>query len=173
MWNKLNKQCVNVNNKIRYTQCRLTVLELTKMREKNLGTKDTEAFVDKSNKFVRDKLRRSIMKHKISNAMYDENVARRRFIAKYDYISRRWGHNRSIMSSFKTIMQEEVDQVWNEGREKTKEKIEHLMKKRRMRRLTPTTPPVWRGISISDEQLERRFAEPDYSAVVPDGFELN
>ena len=128
VWNKIMKMCLNL--KLKFTKHRLTTLELMKLKQRNLGNNDVEHFVKKAaNDEVKNRSRRSLMKVRIDDAKKNERNTRNKFERKFNYLQRRWGHNRQIMTQFRNIMQVEVEMLWSKGREVIKEKIEFFMRK--------------------------------------------
>ena len=156
VWTKIMIQTINL--KIKITKCRSTVLQLTKLRQRGQGTNDVEQYVrGLRNMETRTRVRRDIMKHKIADAKYQENLARSRFEAKYNYLKRRWGRWFTIWTRFSQIMQSEVNHVWQKSREKSSKKIRFLTNK--WKSAPPAREPVheWRGVMISDQRLEENF----------------
>ena len=107
LWNKCMSDTANL--KIKITKKHRTVLFLKKLRQKNLGTNETENYVRTMKWNIRNKVRRSILKHKISDAISEEFKIRSKYNSNYGYLWRRWGHNTHIFSQFRDIMQKETE----------------------------------------------------------------
>ena len=155
LWNKIMKETLNLNIKV----CKrsLTVLLLKKLHHKQVGTPDVENFLKNNVRvnYVKRAMRRNMMKVKMIDATFEMQKIKKKFQARMEYLQRRWGQNKEILKDFKEIMQREIEEIWETGREKVKSKIKFLNEKWGKQR-----EPVgsnFRGIAISDEALEEKF----------------
>ena len=148
-----------LNLKIKMTKRSLTVLLLSKLQRRRLGTNDVENFcMNIKRKYAKNKMRSSMMTNKIKDAKYQEQKIRKLFISRRDYLVRRWGfNNQYFMTRFNILMQEEVEFVWNTGKTRLKAKIDFLANKRQ--NILTETPEVAeiQGILNSDEKLTEKF----------------
>ena len=106
----------------------------------------------------RSKIRRKLLSFMIGNATSEENFLRKAFMKKMYYLKKRWGHNTIIMTQFLNFMQAKVSEVWDQGREKIRRKINFL--RNRDRGEKEAIPEELEGILISDEKLTERFEAP-------------
>ena len=115
------------------TKRSLTVLLLQKLQRRHLGTNDVEHFcMSIRRRYAKNKMRNSMMSNKIKDAKYQEQKVRKLFMAKRDYLVRRWGfNNQYFISRFNILMQEEVVFVWNTGKARLNSKLNFLINKRR------------------------------------------
>ena len=74
---------------------------------------------------------------------------------KMDYLKRRWGHHSLIMQQFLVIMQAEVSEVRDKGRERIRNKINFLRNRERGKKTA--VPEEVEGILISEEKMRERF----------------
>ena len=172
------KQAVNL--KIKLTKRSLTTLLLLKLRSSNMGTNEAEEYAahdiakGRGDKRGRKRNIRSLMKQKIAMAKANEVKARKEYRKKMDYVEKRWGDYKTVMQSFKGVMQKEVRRVCNEGRIKLKAKIEHLSKKwnkgvkhdkRKQNQENGKSGQhselegTWRGIRYGDQALRKKAEE--------------
>ena len=103
----------------------------------------------------RSKICRKLLSYKIGNAISEEKSARGAFMRKMDYLKRRWGHHSLIMQQFLVIMQAEVSEVWDKGRERIRNKINFLRNRERGEKTA--VPEEVEGILISEEKMRERF----------------
>ena len=99
------------------------------------------------------------MTGKVQDARETLAHTRARYSTKLAYLERRWGQNRAMMTSFKVIVQEQVEETWNKRKEKNKEKLKHLerkWKREKMKRMAGDREigGKWKGINIGDKELE-------------------
>ena len=156
LWNKCMSDTANL--KIKITKKHRTVLFLKKLRQKNLGTNETENYVKTMKQNIRKKVRRSILKHKINDAISEEIKIRSKYNSSYGYLWRRWGHNTVIFSQFRDIMQRETEWSWEKEKEKMTRKIAFLAKKQKY--IPPDFVDDYRGILISDQLLTEKYETP-------------
>ena len=157
VWNKLMSECIKL--KVQMTKCQLTSLLFNKLKQKNIGTPAIEKYVRNEVRMPKyhDRVRSRLLKFKIENLSIEKEIVKAKYVNKYAYIVRRWGQYRSIFSQFNIIMQSEVESTWKAGRQKIKNKIEFLSKKRSNPDLVSGE---WNGILISDDKLKSRYEEP-------------
>ena len=92
------------------------------------------------------------MSNKIKDARYQEQKIRKLFIARRDYLVRRWGiNNPNFMRRFNILMQDEILFVWNTGKTRINSKLDFITNK--MRQVPPVTRQVGdtEDIAISDK----------------------
>ena len=130
---------------------------LRRCQRRMVGCNDVEHFVKKiPSRFLRNKQRRSMMNNKLNDARFQEEKAKKKFLKEFNYLSRRWGvQNPYFMSQFNILMQREVEETWQDGRERVLSKLEFLAQK--WHRVHNTVPPDIDGVIISDEKLEEVF----------------
>ena len=158
LWKKV--MGITIENKIKLTKNHLTVLLLTKLRERDQGTNEVEHFVKMmKSRRVQTNLRRSIMKYKIEDATSNKIKAEDRFRRSFEFIKRKVGGNSQILDEFRKIMQSEVESVWEEGRVKNKSKISFLIQKWKKDN-DRNVDKEWRDILISEEKLREKFEPP-------------
>ena len=169
LWNKIMKQCLNL--KLKVTKCHSTVLLLSKLRQKNLGTNEIEQFLKYTgNVMIRSRIRRSILQHKISDAKINEKNIRTKYENKLQYLQQRWGHNSLIMGRFKQIMHQECQFTWKQLRSKTNQKISFLANKWQNNKVKVDQ---WRDVMISDEKLKDAFEPIIAKPLVDDNLQLS
>lgn len=158
LWNKIMGQTLKL--KMKLTQKHLTTLFLKKMKQNCLNTPGIAKYLkfEVREDDQRPKIRRKLLSFKIGNATSEENFARKAFMKKMDYLKKRWGHNTIIMTQFLNFMQAKVSEVWDQGREKIRRKINFL--RNRDRGEKEAVPEELEGILISDEKLTERFEAP-------------
>ena len=99
------------------------------------------------------------MKGKIESA-HEELLKSRTVYQRYDrYLQRRWGIQRNVMNAYRSICQQEVNEVWENGTRKNKSKVDHLFAKwkheRKQTRSLAGNNGEWRNVQIGDEPLRR------------------
>jgi hypothetical protein len=167
VWKKLMTKTVNL--KIAMTRRQLTLNLLRKLRTKKIGTNTVEhiAYREVLGRGGGDMDKRSrttvdyIMKGKVKNSEDEVRKVRQKFERKYQYLQRRWGHYLDIMATFNTIMQAEVTREWEDGKLRSRRKIEHLEGKwgKKTKREHVGENGEWRGIKFGDEALEEVVAK--------------
>ena len=70
-----------------------------------------------------------MMRYKVYDAEYDERIVRSEFIRNNIEYGRVVPRGSQVDDAFKAMMKEEVENVWNVGKERNNEKIEHLSRK--------------------------------------------
>ena len=66
------------------------------------------------------------MKHKLNDAYFEETKSKNKFRRIFDYLKKKIGSYFQLFEEFKLIMQAELVHVWEEEKQKNKEKISHL-----------------------------------------------
>ena len=119
LWKKLMSRCIQ--SKIKVTKCQLTVLLFEKLKCQNQGTNEIEHYVKKmKNNKTRSNIRRSILGHKIRDAYAEKVRAVNDFNRNFRYLERKIGWNFNIFIQFKDVMQSEIENIWEQGRQKNK-----------------------------------------------------
>ena len=125
LWTKLAK--LTLNFKLKFTKRALTTLLLRRLIRRNTATNDVANFVKNiPRKFHKNRMKMRMMRTKLEDAVYQERKLRNLFASRYDYLMRRWGHNHFFRSRFNIILQEETRFVWMTGRERIRQKADHL-----------------------------------------------
>ena len=162
VWNNTMLEVAKM--KIKVAEGQRTVNMMQKLRKKGLGTNQVEQFArrdmgrGKGAERRRKAVIRALMRAKVEDAMTSLALARGKSNSREAYLTRRWGHHGGVMSAFKVICQEQVEEAWREKGDKCMRKLQHLeMKwKREERRRTPKLDigGEWRGVKIGDKELE-------------------
>ena len=157
VWNKIAKWVFNL--KIKMTKRILTVRLLQKLKDRKTGTNDVKHFCKNiKRKYARNKMRNTMMSNKIKDAKYWEAKTRKLFNSKYEYLVKRWGHNRAFMSQYNILLQEEIDFVWKTEQAKNLSKIDFLVNKWNRYNLNTTeVKDEIEGILVSDDKLREKF----------------
>ena len=105
------------------------------------------------------------MRAKVEDAMTSLALTRGRSKVREAYLTRRWGHHVGVMSAFKVICQEQVEEAWKEKGDKCTSKLQHLeMKWKREERHRTQKLDIggeWRGVKIGDRELEEEEERRD------------
>ena len=105
------------------------------------------------------------MRAKVEDAMTSLALTRGRCKVREAYLTRRWGHHVGVMSAFKVICQEQVEEAWKEKGDKCTSKLQHLeMKWKREERHRTQKLDIggeWRGVKIGDRELEEEEERRD------------
>ena len=160
VWTKIAKLAFNL--KIKMTKRVSTVLLLQKLQKRKTGTNDVEYFCKTiKRKFARNKMRQTMMSNKIRDAKYKETKARNLFNSKYNYLVRRWGHNRAFMSQFNILLQQEIEFIWKTEKARVQSKIDFLVNKWHKNNLSkPEHRDEIQNVAVSDEKLNEKFGPP-------------
>ena len=90
------------------------------------------------------------------DARYQEDQIRRKFLADYNYLSRRWGLNYpQFMTEFNHLMQREIEDVWMNGKARVRNKV-NLLSHRWFSALNQV-PDEIQGVTVSDRGLQEKF----------------
>ena len=101
---------------------------------RNVGTNDVEKYVKNVCKHNVQKKRnigmiKNAMKMKLEDAEYDEKNVRKDFIYKLSEYKKATIRGSSADVEFRTTMKYEVEEVWNVGKQKNRDKVNWLVKK--------------------------------------------
>ena len=102
---------------------------------------------------------RSLMKEKIRSAEEELVEARRRHLKTFSYLRNRWGHHHEVMAGYHNILQPEVNQEWEDRKEKHKRKIDHLERRWVRRRREERRGEV--GVGVADQLAGIRYRDTD------------
>ena len=165
MWNKLMISAAKL--KIKAAENQRTVNLLEKLKKEGLGTNQVEEFAktDMGTGWRAERRRRTMvrcmMRGKVEDARTTLAMVKVRGEKKMEYLERRWGHNQAIMTTFKGIVQEQVEDAWKDKGEKYERKLKHLRRKWRKKNVerNESMGGEWRGVKIGDRELEEEEEE--------------
>ena len=154
-WIKICRR--TLNSKIKFTNRALTVLFLRKCQRRKIGTADVKNYTcNIKPNYLRERQRRSLMNNKLMDARYQEDKIRRKFLADYNYLSRRWGLNfPQFMTQFNNLMQSEIEEVWLTGKARVTRRLDFLSQLWFF--VHNHVPDKIQEIAISDRMLEEKF----------------
>ena len=122
---------------------------------KNVGTNDVEKYVKNVCKHNVQKKRnvgmiKNAMKMKLEDAEYDERRVRKDFMWKQNEYRKVIARGSPVDSEFRSIMKNEVEEVWRSGKQKNRSKVNWLVRK--------YAPVDFNGsirdVIVTDEKLE-------------------
>ena len=135
---------------------------------RHTGTNDVEHFVKNiPRQYHKNQMKMRMMRTKLDDAIYQERKIRNLFESRYQYLVRRWGHQRHFMTQFNMIMQEETRFVWLTGRERVKFKEDNLARKAHKPPVRPRDEVE--DVAVSDVRLEALFGPVQQEAPVAYG----
>ena len=154
LWTKVSTFVLNL--KLKMTKRNLTVILLRRLMRRHTGTNDVEHFVKNiPRQYHKNQMKMRMMRTKLDDAIYQERKIRNLFESRYQYLVRRWGHQRHFMTQFNMIMQEETRFVWLTGRERVKFKEDNLARKAHKPPVRPRDEVE--DVAVSDVRLEALF----------------
>merc|ERR1712030_280966 len=135
---------------------------------KNIGTNDVEKYVKvvcKQN--VRKKrnvaMIRNAMKMKLDDAEYDEKMVRKQFTYYLNEYRKVTIRGSFADEKFKSVMKNEVEILWNLGKQKNKEKIDRLVKKYApVDENVEKIVKVFGGVTVNNEEKAALKLNPEY-----------
>ena len=155
-----NFWCLNVKLNKRV----LIVNLLNSLKNLKCGTNDvmhTASSMSKSScrESSKDNYVKILMKEKLSDAVYDEGKVRRQFEYWRAEYYRNVKRNSLIDNEFQDLMHAYVGKIWKEGKEKNKNKINHLLNKWK---------PVQNNFPAVGKLASVKFRDEDLSADLDD-----
>ena len=122
---------------------------------KNVGTNDVEKYVKNVCKHNVQKKRnvgmiKNAMKMKLEDAEYDERRVRKDFMWKQNEYRKVIARGSPVDSEFRSIMKNEVEEVWRSGKQKNRSKVNWLVRKYAPVDVNGSI----RDVIVTDEKLE-------------------
>ena len=162
------KKCLlnTADEKVKMQRNQLTLNLLRKLQRVGVGVNSIEIFAKKnSGEGQRKEKRRRrmvqlMMKAKVEDAELELRWSRERFGLKMSKVTRRWGHHRDVLNTFRIIIRREAVRVWEQGKDKNAKKVEHLRRKWR-NGTNQVVDQEWRGIKIGDRVLEEEMSNEE------------
>ena len=119
-----------------------------------------------------DRLRKVLMKEKLSDALADESYIRKQFEMCRNRYYKSVTRNSLVDNIFQNMMRQKVESDWKEGKIKNRNKVNHLVSKWRSQQSRNMEENL-RNIKYSDKDLARDICDKNDSPVVYGNVEVS
>ena len=119
-----------------------------------------------------DRLRKVLMKEKLSDALADESYIRKQFEMCRNRYYKSVTRNSLVDNIFQNMMRQKVESDWKEGKIKNRNKVNHLVSKWRTQQSRNMEENL-RNIKYSDKDLARDICDKNDSPVVYGNVEVS